>query len=74
MNIINTATEDKLLAEAAVFEAIEFLRSKEPSIAKHRNRYRKRLTNELEYLRQNHPDSDMLDLNISDISLTIEKE
>ncbi len=65
--------EDKMLAEDAVENAIQFLRSTDNSSVHQRNKYRKILKNELFFLKDSHPDSYVLKYDISDISLELER-
>jgi hypothetical protein len=67
---------DKEIAEEAVENGVQFLRQVaqgENSSLSSRNKYRKIITNEMVYLKQNHPDSYVLKMDISDISLVLEK-
>lgn len=65
--------EDKLLAEDTVENALQYLRTSEPTSAYSRNKWRKLLKNELAFLQENFPHSYVLFLDISDISLDQER-
>lgn len=64
---------DREMAERTIEDGLYYLRSDEPSSPFSRNRWRKRITNEMFFLKEEHPDSYILKEDISDISLELEK-
>lgn len=63
---------DQEMAEYQIECCLENLRSSNPSSPHHRNKWRKSIKNEMFFLKQEHPDSYVLKLNISDVSLDLE--
>ena len=74
MNQVIHSVEDKEMAERTVIDSVENLRTGNMYLPKHRNRWRKQITNELAFLREEFPESEVLKLDFTDISLVLEKE
>ena len=51
---------DREMAERTIEDGLYYLRSDEPSSPFSRNRWRKRITNEMFFLKEEHPDSYIL--------------
>lgn len=63
---------DREMAERTIEDGLYYLRSDEPSSPFSRNRWRKRIANEMFFLKEEHPDSYILQEDISDVSLELE--
>lgn len=63
---------DQEMAEYQIECCLENLRSSDPSSPYHRNKWRKSISNELFFLQEEHPDSYVLQLDISDVVLDLE--
>lgn len=70
---MNTDMEDKKIAERTIEDGLYYLRSEERTSPDKRNKWRKKIKNEMFFLKQEHPDSYILQEDISDISLELEK-
>ena len=66
---------DREITESAIDEAVEYLRIDcQKTSVRHRNKRRKIINNELLFLRENFPESRILQEDLSDISLDLERE
>lgn len=63
---------DQEMAEYQIERCLENLRSSDPSSPYNRNKWRKSITNEMFFLKEEHPDSYVLQLDISDVVLDLE--
>ena len=63
---------DQEMAEYQIECCLENLRSSDPSSVASRNKWRKSISNELFFLQEEHPDSYVLQLDISDVVLDLE--
>jgi hypothetical protein len=64
---------DQEMAEEEIARCLYCLRSSDPSSVFSRNKWRKKIKNEMFFLKQEHPDSYILQEDISDVSLEMEK-
>jgi len=72
MSISVWSEEDRIMAEEAIEDRLQCLRSDHPSSVHHRNNWRKTIVNEMNFLKQAFPDSYILKQDISDVSLALE--
>lgn len=70
---MNTDMEDRKIAERTIEDGLYYLRSEERTSLDKRNKWRRKIENELFFLKQEHPDSYILEMDISDVSLELER-
>ena len=66
--------EDREISEDTVSNAVYCLREGNKYLPKHRNRWRKQIINEKVFLETFFPQCEVLKMDLSDISLELEKE
>lgn len=70
--VMSIKLTDQQMAEQQIERCLYCLRSSDPSSVFSRNKWRKSIENELFFLKEEHPDSYILQEDISDISLELE--
>lgn len=73
MCVLVWSEEDRVMAENAILDCVSNLRAYPKVRVDYRNRWRRTIINEMMFLRDFFPDSEVLKEDFSDISLEIER-